>query len=246
MSEPQSLISIDFWDTLVDGRTGGSKRRNYRIQALREIADKAGKTLSDEEIKQTLQATSSRFHEIWFGEQRTMTLKELIYFTTNKLGFKPTLKETEWLAQKFDDSLWEGPPVIIPSTKDIIPQLTENYQLAIISDTMFSSGKILRQYLENNKLLRYFNSFVFSDEVGYSKPNPKAYRKVLKETGSTAGQSYHIGDRLNTDIIGANRVGMNSILFTGISMKSNKPSHEKEARPDYRCESWGEVGSLLL
>lgn len=246
MSEPQSLISIDFWDTLVDGRTGGSKRRNYRIHALREVAANAGETLSDEEIEQTFQATSSRFHEVWFEEQRTMTLEELIYFTTDQLGFKPTQKETEWLAQKFDDSLWEGPPAIIPSAKEIIPQLAEIYQLAIISDTMFSSGKILRQYLENNKLLHYFNSFVFSDEVGYSKPNPKAYHKVLKETGSIAGQSYHIGDRLNTDIAGAKRVGMQAILFTGISMKSNKPAHEKEAGPDYRCESWGEVGRLLL
>lgn len=243
MPKPQSLISIDFWDTLVDGRTGGTERRNYRIQALREIAANAGKTLSDEEIEQTFQATSSHFHEVWFEEQRTMSLEELIYFTTDQLGFKPTQQETEWLAQKFDDSLWEGPPAIIPSAKEIIPQLTENYQLAIISDTMFSSGKILRQHLENNKLLHYFNSFVFSNEVGYSKPNPKAYRKVLKETGSTARQSYHIGDRLNTDIIGANRVGMNSILFTGISEKGMDSN--KTVQPTYRCSSWQEILQLL-
>lgn len=245
MKENKALISIDFWDTLVDGRTGGEKRRQYRINALREIASNKKMSLSDEQIGETFKATTVKFKEVWFGEQRTMNLDEVIRFTADHLDLAPTEKEILWLAKEYDDSLWEGPPAVVPGASEVVSRLAERYRLAVISDTMFSSGKILRKHLENNGLLHYFSSFLFSNEAGYSKPDRRAYLSVLEECGCSPEASWHIGDRLKTDIRGAKEVGMKAILFTQIEDRTDQVGNVN-TEPDAVCRNWEEVADLLL
>lgn len=79
---------------------------------------------------------------------------------------------------------------------------------------MYSPGRVIQSYLDSEKLAKYFQCFVFSNETGFRKPNPNAYYKALQATKSIAAESHHIGDLMATDIQGAKNVGMNAILFT--------------------------------
>jgi putative hydrolase of the HAD superfamily len=244
MHEPKGVISIDFWNTIVDTSSGGKNRRKARLAALREIAEKHLEELSIERIEEAKQKTAEHFDRIWLNDHRTPTTNELASHILEYLGIPASKKEKQYLTTKFEDSMWDGPPELTDGVKEILPDLANRYPLAIISDTMYSPGRIIRKYLEERGLLDYFQCFVFSDETGYSKPNPKAYQKVLDETGSKARHSWHIGDLLETDITGAKKVGMQSILFTCVSDHSKKNGNPIE--PDFVCSSWQDVAEIVL
>ena len=52
------------------------------------------------------------------------------------------------------------------------------------------------------------------------KPNPQNYRKAMKNMGTNEKNTLFVGDRIFTDIWGANKAGIYSILV--------KPIHQKE------------------
>ncbi len=244
MTKTDALLSIDFWDTLVIAHTGGKKRKQIREQALHEVASEYVENLPESEISNADRKASEEFYRIWFNEQRTPQSREMIKLILGQLGIPATSKELDYLVEVYEESLWEGPPELLPGVKESVSELAGAYKLALISDTMYSPGRVLRKYLEQCGLLDYFDSFLFSDEAGYSKPQVKAFKQMLDDTGCRAEASYHIGDRLNTDIKGAKNAGMKSILFTGVSEKGAEEADD--VQPDHRCQSWEEVRSLLL
>lgn len=245
-SKQTSMVSIDFWDTLVDAAVGGKKRRKIRFEALCEVSSEYVTELPTAQIESATKEAAEEFNRIWFNQQRTPKTEELVKNILNALGIPATKKEMDYLVKKFEESLLAGPPAVLDGARDTIASLSGEYRITLISDTMYSPGRVIRNFLQEHSFLEHFDSFLFSDEVGYSKPNPKAYHRMLEETGCVAEESYHIGDRLNTDVAGAKKVGMNAILFTGIAMKSDGTDGTDKTKPDYECASWQEVGQLLL
>lgn len=77
--------------------------------------------------------------------------------------------------------------------------------------------------LSNNKEPRVamFNEdiHVFAISKG-GKPNPKGYRRAMELMGTNENNTLFVGDQLFTDVWGANRTGIYSILV--------KPIHPKE------------------
>ncbi len=237
------MISIDFWNTLVDGQTGGEIRRKVRINALQEVANEYNDNISLDTFDEAKQKASEKFHDIWLNQQRTPTTDELVGTILNYMEIPATDSEHQYLVTAFEESLWDGAPDLAEGAKEIIPKLAEKHSLAIISDTMYSPGRVLRVYLEQKGLGKYFKSFVFSDETGYSKPDVRAYRKAMKEATDNTGTSWHIGDRMDTDISGAKDVGMQAILFTNFKPYDDTVHSPK---PDYICKNWWEIDDVIL
>lgn len=244
MTDPKAVISIDFWNTIVDTSSGGQTRREARLAALREVAGRYDENVSADQIEEAKQKTAQHFNNIWLNDHRTPTTHELSTHILEYLDIPATEDEKQYLTTKFEDSMWDGPPELTDGAKEILPKLANRYPLAIISDTMYSPGRIIRKYLEEREILDYFQCFVFSDETGYSKPNSLAYEQVLEQTGSEPENSWHIGDLMETDVAGANKVGMKSILFTCVS--NHTYSEGKSIEPDYVCASWQDVAEIVL
>lgn len=67
----------------------------------------------------------------------------------------------------------------------------------------------------------------FADPVGMKylyragKPNPKSYQKAMEILGTNADNTLFFGDQLFTDILGANRAGIHSVLVKPISRKED-------------------------
>ncbi len=76
--------------------------------------------------------------------------------------------------------------------------------------------------ISNNKIGRVKS---FADAVGAyyienaHKPSKKGYTKAMEEMGTTAANTFFVGDQLFTDVWGAKRCGIKSILVKPINPK---------------------------
>ncbi|MDR3291902.1 MAG: TIGR02253 family HAD-type hydrolase [Methanobrevibacter sp.] len=97
-----------------------------------------------------------------------------------------------------------------PKTMDILIYLkSKGYRLAVISNglTIKQWEKLVRLNLHN-----FFDKVITSEEVGFEKPNKYIFDEALKRMGCGAENSIMIGNRLDTDCMGAINAGMSSIL----------------------------------
>jgi HAD superfamily hydrolase (TIGR01662 family) len=84
-------------------------------------------------------------------------------------------------------------------------------RLAIVSNTIVP-GVTLDDHLRREGLLDSFPHRIYSCDTRYRKPHPRIYQEALRQVGVEAGETVFVGDTLKTDIKGANRVGMISVL----------------------------------
>jgi putative hydrolase of the HAD superfamily len=230
------LICIDFWNTLVKSESNGEIRRKIRHDALARLAARYDKAITIDTVRAANVLASERFDVIWYGEQRTPTTLELVQIIMKHLNLQPGRDELEELVVAYQDSLLAGPPEPAPGVHGALAELYRIAPLTIISDTMYSPGRVLRAYLKENDLAGFFSFYVFSDETGVSKPHPKAYQTALENANAEPGNSWHVGDIQKTDILGAKNAGMNAILYTGLSDKDRD-----ENTADFVCDSWENV-----
>lgn len=120
----------------------------------------------------------------------------------------------ENLAAKLSDAYISISPQktsLFPNTIETLKELKErDYQLHIITN-----GFVEVQYikLENCNLKPFFDVIVCSEEVGVNKPNKQIFSHSLNLANAIASESMMIGDDLKVDVIGANQLGMEAILF---------------------------------
>jgi FMN phosphatase YigB (HAD superfamily) len=87
----------------------------------------------------------------------------------------------------------------------------------IVCDVGLTPSPVLREHLEQRDLLRYFDAWAFSDEIGYYKPRPEPFEHVLAALGvDDPHAAAHVGDNRRTDVAGARGKGMTSIRYTGV------------------------------
>jgi putative hydrolase of the HAD superfamily len=89
-------------------------------------------------------------------------------------------------------------------------------RLALICDTGFTPGRVVRRLLDDAGLLDYLEVLCFSDEVGVPKPGNEIFAKALAELGARPPEAIHVGDLRRTDIAGARDFGMRSARFRGV------------------------------
>lgn len=73
-------------------------------------------------------------------------------------------------------------------------------------------GWYLPELCEQLGLAPYFDFIVVSARTGCSKPNPRIFREMLRQAGSTPERTLHIGDSLTADVRGAQAVGITGVL----------------------------------
>ncbi len=92
-------------------------------------------------------------------------------------------------------------------------------ELAILTN---GKNEHQRNKLETLKVFNYVpeNHIFTSEEIGYAKPNPKAFLECFKRMNQPCFDWYYIGDNYINDMEGAKKVGMKTIHFNRHHQKS--------------------------
>ena len=89
--------------------------------------------------------------------------------------------------------------------------------MSILSNTGFIKGYTLRKIITDYELEQYFSFQIYSDEVGFSKPNYKTFQLVYDQINSskkiTKKEVLHIGDNSVADYDGAIKFGFSAHLL---------------------------------
>lgn len=86
----------------------------------------------------------------------------------------------------------------------------QSKELCLITD---QTADIQFQKVKKLKLERYIQLMVTSEEAGIEKPDPKVFRIALKKLNLKTHEVVMIGDDFKKDILGASRLGMQSVWF---------------------------------
>lgn len=94
--------------------------------------------------------------------------------------------------------------------------------------------------LQRTGIDRYFQVTTISAAVRMKKPDLRIFQFALKEAGREADECIMVGDRLDTDVCPANRLGMTTVRVTDSLFALQEPQEDCE-RPAYTISKLTEV-----
>jgi 2-haloalkanoic acid dehalogenase type II len=100
----------------------------------------------------------------------------------------------------------------------------------------------LAHLLALGELHPYFDSLLSSEAAGSCKPDPAIFHEALRRAGCRPDEALFVGDTIQQDIAGANRVGMRSVL---IWHRSDRQPPYAEPRPMHVIRSIPELLDLV-
>jgi len=214
-------ITFDLWDTVfIDDsdepkrKAAGrlSKKEERRVLVL-EYANKH-KDVSQELVDYIYATADAAFKKVWHEQFVTWEVADRMEVIFKGLGISLPAGEMESIVKLHEEMELEFRPDFIEGVGDAIAELHGSYKLGVISDAIFSPGRVLRELLKGEGLLQYFDHFVFSDEIGNSKPQPVVFESAFNKFSVKPEELVHIGDREHNDILGPKKMGANALLCT--------------------------------
>lgn len=237
-----TVVTIDFWNTLFDS-SGSHQRNEARRSVLSEAVAVAGAPCETDVLERAYASIWGYFDEHWLRHHRTPTSDEMVREICSRAGVVLSDAAIDHVADHFSRGVLDHPPALLPGAREALAQLAEHSRLALISDTAFSPGSVLRELMEREGIGHFFTAFVFSDETGRAKPHPEAFHRALSSLNGTAASAVHIGDIERTDILGARGVGMRAILYKGDSDPHKYAQQHTEATAV--MHHWSELGDVI-
>ena len=130
--------------------------------------------------------------------------------------------------------------ILYNDTEECLKTLSSRYKIGVIANQ--SPGTAKR--LEGHGILKYIDLVIASAEEGIAKPDKRIFKLALSRAGCSPGQSVMIGDRIDNDIVPANKLGMNTIwIKQGYGKYWDITEDEEKA--DYVINTLTEIYNIL-
>lgn len=130
--------------------------------------------------------------------------------------------------------------VLYPGAKEILQRLGTSYKLGIIANQDFGTEQRLTKF----GIRQFFNLVIASAEEGVEKPDLRIFRIALERADCKPEKAVMIGDRIDNDIIPANKMGIKTVwIKQGFSYYTEPKAVEE--KPDYIVNSLAEITELF-
>jgi FMN phosphatase YigB (HAD superfamily) len=219
-------VTFDFWHTLFVPAAS----LDARITAVALAVGGLGFEQPRELVEAALREGGRLHSEAWRrGEQYGIPF--LLRHLDESLGLGLDALQRERLREVIEDPAPGGQRTPMEGAGAVLEELRRRgIRIGIVSDTGWSTGRILRRHLRAARLLDCFEpeALAFSDEVGVPKPNRAIFEVALGALGVEPAAAVHVGDLRFTDIAGARGAGMRSVRFAG-AVDDPEPGPEGDA-----------------
>jgi len=213
------FITFDLWETLIaDSPELDSQRTKYRVENIHTFLSKKHPAIKTERILAAHENTWQECSALW-GNARDMAFTDQVRLFVGLIdeSLLISLKQSEIrsISEIYAGAVLQFPPRLIEGARETLTQLSSNgYKLGLICNTGRTPGFMLRKFLEDYDILKYFDSALFSDETIIRKPDVEIFKKSLRELRADKQQTAHVGDSWENDILGAQAAGIKTVWIS--------------------------------
>ena len=220
---PLVAVTFDFWNTLVQADT--SQTREAR--AARMLAAFADHDLgvSPDALDGAFDVAVAAFDAAWEANE-PFTGHHGAAVVLDHLGIPDDHEGRPALVEAFVEASLGLPQDLAPGIDEVLPRLADaGLRLGIVCDVGMTPSWVLRSYLDEHDVLRWFDHWSFSDEVGAFKPSPVIFEHALAGLGiDDPARVAHVGDLRRTDVAGALGMGMVAVRYCGLFDDPGRPA----------------------
>ena len=191
------MILLDIDDTIFDFQAGN---RNAVGELMAELG------LSSPTVFDEYQAIN---HACWEALERGEMTQEILHVERFRrfLASKNRSDDPKAVADRFAQLLGQQ-AIPLPGAENLVKTLAGRVPVVVLTNGI---TVIQKARLAKSPLSRYFSRVVISQEVGASKPDPKIFEIALD--GVSPSDALMIGDSAASDVLGANRAGVDVCWF---------------------------------
>jgi putative hydrolase of the HAD superfamily len=232
-------VTFDFWNTIATVPPGAMKEARQRAIAAAAVSGDV--EIEADLLLASLEQVGLDWERSW-AAGRHLPPHEAAAGLVRALGLEGAAREM--VAEAFLGAGREVELEFAPGIHACLESLRERgIRLGIVCDVGFSGGELLRELLEAEGLLRHFDGWGFSDEVGHYKPAPQIFEAALAALGAEPAGALHVGDLRRTDVAGAGAHGMRTVRYRGMNDEG-----EADAGPEaeFVLDSHDELLELIV
>jgi len=133
---------------------------------------------------------------------------------------------------------------VLDGVEEILTVLKQRFKLVIVSNTLTWGDAEVEFALKRKDLARFFDAIITSVDANSRKPDSGIFSKALSTIGCGPEEVIMVGDRTDTDIAGANRMGVTTVLCRW-NDRYPLSLEEDESFPDYIIGSIRELPELI-
>lgn len=172
-------------------------------------------------------------------------------YVIGESGFKQTLTETGFVVHDGDEQTDDIVAVVLSLDRELTYNKLKVATLLIRGTVPFIATNTDRTLPTPNGLIPGTGSILAAlaaatgiEPTVIGKPEPMLYKTAMEHLNADPKTTAMLGDRLETDILGAQRIGICSIaVLTGITTRDQLET--SDIQPDYVYESIAELADIL-
>jgi putative hydrolase of the HAD superfamily len=206
-SLPKAIL-VDLDDTILDD--SGSVERCWRA-----AWEDAAPSLPELELETLLAASKGAANWYWSDPERhrlgrqdlRASTTEVVHAALVSLGHdRPDLART--VAHAYRD-LRDGAIDVFPGAIETLAELIRRgFRLALLTN---GAGTAQRAKIDRFALAPYFVSIHVEGEIGFGKPDERAYHHALRALGSQAHEAWMVGDNFEWEVVVPRRLGLGTV-----------------------------------
>jgi len=189
-----------------------------------------------------LKASYSKINEaMWndhakglLSKERLKTERFRVFLTENKLKADPHAMGEDYL-KALPEKVF-----LIDGAMELLSELHSKIPLVIVTNGI---GHVQHLRLERSGLKPFIHSMIVSEECGFSKPDKRIFDHTFNHLKGQLNfnKALMIGDRLETDILGAMNAGIDSCWFN-----PNGDTNSSEVTPTFEIRKLHEILNLVI